>query len=157
MHSMPSDETLRRPIAAPERDALLKRLALVWGIDRHYWWPLSDPRPPHAEAFDDDAFEREFGYPRLQDILASHGVARVLEFGEDGDAFDIALSTFEPVYSLETFWSTDKFDWIIYASHESSITVAGAWLLPAVQAAWPDWHRRRWGYQYGSAQSEPMA
>ena len=33
--------------------------------------------------------------------------------------------------------------WIIYASHESSVTVGG-WLLEEMQAIWPSWQERTW-------------
>jgi hypothetical protein len=40
-------------------------------------------------------------------------------------------------------------DWLIYASHESSITVAGDWLLEAVKAEWPEWEQHLYtGWDY---------
>jgi hypothetical protein len=46
---------------------------------------------------------------------------------------------------LETYWSSRHLDWLIYCSHEDSITFAGAWLVAAIQQAWPTWqqHIRR--------------
>ncbi|MCD6052439.1 MAG: hypothetical protein K0Q55_3857, partial [Verrucomicrobia bacterium] len=38
----------------------------------------------------------------------------------------------------------EQFDWIIYASHESSVTIGGEWLLPAIKSAWPNWQNRIW-------------
>jgi len=54
------------------------------------------------------------------------------------------VSLFQPYYNgAEGYWSSDGLDWIIYASHESSVTVGG-WLLEEVKQAWSDWNSRIW-------------
>jgi hypothetical protein len=141
----PAENEHERILPKSEADILYKRMAATWGVGRHYWWPLSDPRPAHAEGFQDWFFEQEFGYATLRRILTEHGVSSVFEFREDGAAYQVRVATFEPCCTgLEGFWTTDRLDWIIYASHEGSVTVGGEWLLPAVQAAWPSWERRVW-------------
>jgi len=42
----------------------------------------------------------------------------------------------------ETYWSSGELDWLVYSSHEESITFAGRWLVGAVKAAWPTWSER---------------
>ncbi len=32
-------------------------------------------------------------------------------------------------------------DWLMYASHEGSLTIAGDWLIEEVRAAWPEWEQ----------------
>jgi hypothetical protein len=141
----PAENDHERSLPKSEAKDLHKRMAAAWGVDRHYWWPLSDPRPEYAEGFQSYFFEQEFGYATLQRILTEQGITNAFEFREDGEAYEIRVATFEPRYTgLEGFWTSDRFDWILYASHESSITVGGKWLLPAVQAAWPMWERRIW-------------
>ena len=50
----------------------------------------------------------------------------------------------EPRYNgSEGYWSSGDLDWIIYASHESSVAVGG-WLLGAVKQRWPDWRAHVW-------------
>jgi hypothetical protein len=54
------------------------------------------------------------------------------------------ISAFEPYYNgAEGFWCNNNFDWVIYASHESSITVGG-WLLAEIKNVWPNWKERVW-------------
>ena len=145
----PAENEHERIIPKAEAVALRRQMALAWGVDRHYWWPLTDPRPPHAEGFQEDYFETEFGYVALRRILAEGGVSNVLEFREDGEAYEIKVASFDPCYTgLEGFWTSARFDWILYASHESSITVGGEWLLRAVKAAWPAWEQRLWGASF---------
>ena len=140
----PAENEHKRVLSESEGDVLYKRMALVWGIKAAYWWPLSEPRPPHAEAFQDYYFENELGYPALRGILAALGSKTIFEFREGGKAYAVSVATFEPRYELERFWTSADCDWIIYASHEGSVTVGGERLLPAVKEAWPSWERRVW-------------
>jgi len=139
------DDDKTTTLSKEEIDRIADRICSVWGRTTHYWWPLNGTRPNHAEAFQTEYFEQEFGYQPLRNILAARGVTVIAELSEDGGGRKISLNDFEPYYPfLETFWTTESLDWVIYASHESSITVAGEWLLPAVQAAWPNWRARIW-------------
>ncbi len=50
----------------------------------------------------------------------------------------------EPHYNLaEGIWTSRSLDWIVYASHENSITVGG-WMLAEVKRAWPEWECHIW-------------
>jgi hypothetical protein len=73
-------------------------------------------------------------------MLAESGIERVWELREYGPEYEIDLWLLEPSYTgAEGFWTPDDMDWLIYASHESTITVTGSWLLPRIQAHWPAW------------------
>lgn len=46
---------------------------------------------------------------------------------------EIELPELRPSYTgAEGFWTDRTFDWLVYASHESSVTIAGKRLLPAL-------------------------
>jgi hypothetical protein len=67
-------------------------------------------------------------------------VSRLYELGESEEEIEVSqLNPYGAVY--EEFCTDASFDWVIYSSHESSITVAGEQLLPAFQEAWPEWRR----------------
>ena len=54
------------------------------------------------------------------------------------------LADFSPYYNgAEGYWCSQDMDWIVYASHESSITIGG-WLLDEVERVWPNWKERIW-------------
>jgi len=68
-------------------------------------------------------------------------VWQLCEYGPEHE-LDVAL--FEPGYfGPEGVWTSKSQDWIVYASHESSITVGG-WLLEVVREAWPESSRHEW-------------
>jgi hypothetical protein len=40
------------------------------------------------------------------------------------------------------YWSSRELDWLIYLSHEESLTFAGRWLVEAIKEALPNWRER---------------
>jgi hypothetical protein len=43
--------------------------------------------------------------------------------------------------SDETFYCNDNVDWLIYFSHEKTITIGGKTLLDKLKADWHDWDK----------------
>lgn len=142
-----SAESVIRELEASEKDELILRLWDEWDVKEHYWFPLTlnQTAPAFTEAFQAAFFQEESTHETLQQILAARGIATMFELREDGQMCEIELAQFHPVYTwLEGFWFSAQLDWLIYASHENSLTIGGQWLLPEVQAAWPDWKRHIW-------------
>jgi hypothetical protein len=137
----------RRVISETEENAIRASLKERWGIDHGYWFPLSNEGPADVEAFQDQYFESEVGTEKLEQILRSRGVTRVWEIGEGKRRYEVDVSHIEPYYYYsggeECFWGDETFDWIMYASHEGSLTIGG-WLLDEIKTAWPNWPERVW-------------
>jgi hypothetical protein len=134
----------RRVLSDSEGDLIRVKLKEYWNVDRGYWFPLTTVEPKNVKAFQDFYFENEVGVEKVQNLLKSAGRNNVFEIREFGANYEFELSVFEPHYNgAEGFWCDDQFDWIIYTSHESSITVGG-WLLGEIQANWPNWNERIW-------------
>jgi hypothetical protein len=134
----------RRVLSAAESDSIWQTLRLRWDIVDGYWYPLAIRKPSGVEAFQDAYFGKEIGAMNLHSILRNHGVETVWEMREDSNNYELELSAFEPHYNgAEGFWCDSTFDWIIYASHESSISVGG-WLLHEIQQVWVNWEDRIW-------------
>jgi len=104
-------------------------------------------------------FDAALSPAALQGILARRGVARVWELRELGHDYEIDLADMEPAYTgAEGYWTTGSMDWLIYASHESSITIAGEWLIEEVKAIWPGWEQHMYdGWDYSLPPGEPKA
>jgi len=137
----------RRTLEATEVKVLWDQLQGTWGAD-YRWYPLTEVPCPDLLAFHTDYFD---GYRKgatvLRPLLAQHGVARVFELREfDEPCCEIDLSLFSPAYvGAEGYWTAREADWVVYASHESSITLGGDWLITALKEAWPDWRQRQYG------------
>lgn len=77
--------------------------------------------------------------------MRSRKIGRVYELREYGDQnYLLSVECWEPFYNgAEGFWVSDTMDWILYASHESSVTTGG-WLTDAVFSAWNDARSCKW-------------
>lgn len=134
----------RRVLNADESHVIWGRLRERWRISDHYWYPLAECERSDVAAFDSDVFETAVPAGRLWAILADRGVARVWELREYGPEYESDLVLFGPRYDgAEGYWSSGDLEWIVYASHEGTVTVGG-WLLGVVQAGWPAWHSGLW-------------
>ena len=97
------------------------------------------------------------GYPPLWD----RGITRLLELREYDEGYeqDIALAEFT-YDGREGFWTSGGMEWMVYASHESSITFGGAWLIGAMRKCLPDFDRflyRGWDLSQYDLEDNPTA
>lgn len=134
----------QRSLSELESESLWARVRPRWKIQEGYWYPLSVCELPGLLAFDAEAFEAAVTDETLHAMLAARGIGRVFELREDGQDSMIDLALLEPSYNgAEGYWISNDLDWIIYASHESSITVGG-WLLNELKSKWPSWESHLW-------------
>lgn len=121
-------------------------MRVAWRVPEGYWYPLADVARIDLLALEAPYFyEALLAGGELHAILAGHGVEHVFELLEGGKVYSMKLADLCPMYGGdEGFWCSDAMDWILYASHEGSVTVGGSWLVHAVKAAWPDWERHMW-------------
>lgn len=136
----------RRVLGLAERRRLWRRLERRWGISpTTYWYPLtSDPLPSHVQAFWARPFRDAIPPERLRAILKQGQVRHVWELrqGAMHSQYEIEVAAMHLISGpVETYWTSEKMDWLIYASHEDSFTIAGESLLNGVKRAWPQWQR----------------
>ena len=137
----------RRTLSKEERGWIWAELKAKWGVDGECWQPLrSKELPEGLLAFHTDYFD-EPKEAILRELLARRGIQRVWELREYGDDdCELELSLFRPYYNgAEGYWTSTESDWLVYASHESSITLAGEWLVAAFREVFPECDR----YLYG--------
>lgn len=134
----------RRVLAPEESKAVWARLRGKWQIKQGYWYPLVDCQFPDVVAFQTRAFVGAVQYDALREVLKARRIERVWELREYGPEYMEDVALFDPHYNgAEGFWSSGDLDWIIYASHESSVTVGG-WLLSELKVLWPSWKAHVW-------------
>lgn len=133
----------RRVLGKEESGRLWSSLKRAWGVGSGHWFPLKEgPMPQGVLAFHTDYFHSISGQKILRDILGERGVSRVLllsEFLGDPD-YEIEIGLFEPGKSDggEQYSTSLAGDWIVYTSHESSITVGGEWLVGGLRRLHPE-------------------
>jgi hypothetical protein len=135
----------RRVLEGAEAEDVWGRIKRGWGIDRWYWFPLAETAHADVGAFQAPHFERA-GMPEVvRSALAGRGIERVWQIREYGPSYALGIDALDLIYDgAEAFWSSSELDWVVYASHEASITVGGDWLLETVKTAWPTASEHRW-------------
>jgi hypothetical protein len=137
----------RRVLAPDEEIVLWGELKKQWHIEGP-WYPLVSGDPPantvafHTHYFDTKKVEA------LRRILFERGIDHLWEV-RWSVACEIDLSSFCPSFEVsagsnrlygageEGYWTSAGIDWLVYASHENSITLTGEWLVSAFQSAMP--------------------
>lgn len=124
-------------------DDLLKQLTSIWDIEKHYWYPLYECKRSDVIAFNDNYIEDIASKVLdIQHILLLQNNIRIFEMQEDRTIQVIETTSLDPSYDNkygERFWFTEDMNWLIYASHEGSITFGGQELISALKERWPDW------------------
>jgi hypothetical protein len=146
----------RRVITEEESKNLWRQLKEVWDIGGGPWFPLREGHtPPHVVTFHCDYFAKMNGAQLLRETLGARGIARIYqlhEFGPPEPEYEIELSILEPIYGSggEQYSTFDPTNWVVYASHESSITICGKWLTDVFKQTWPEWSQRSYGGPYST-------
>lgn len=137
----------RRVLTDAEVEQWRTALGDTWGASRekYYWYPLSKETRNDLVALDSDRFAQEVPLQDFNKILAESGPSRSVELREWGPSYEVDISALDFSYEgAEGFWFTAQLDWIIYASHEDSITIGGEVALEALKQVWPKWHEAVW-------------
>jgi hypothetical protein len=135
----------RRALGLRESAVLWERVSERWQIHDHYWYPLAgDAHTLFAVlAVWADDFDTQVSLVAFRSLFSERGVRRVWNFHElapDEPDCEIDLALMEPSYGpSEQFWTSVEMDWLVYASHEGTLTFAGEWLVSALNALWPAW------------------
>lgn len=81
-------------------------------------------------------------YSGLRAALVEHGVGRLFELREHGCGFEIPVELTGFTYNgAEGFWTNGAYDWLVYASHEASITFGSPWLVAKMREILPEFNR----------------
>lgn len=140
-----------RSLTESERTEVWKRLQERWSVENTYWYPLRDTEmAANVIAFEAEWFFSQISLEMLQGILRIREITRIWELREGGAVYEMDYQLLDPVYDGEEgYWTSQDMDWLLYVSHESSLTVAGDWFISAIQALWPQWHHHLWhAYDY---------
>lgn len=132
----------RRVLSDEEARRIWSLCSERWRVGNSYWFPLAEVslKMPML-AFHTDYFSSMRGNETLQKMLERRGVARFFELHELGSPeYESELSILRPQYGsgCEAYYTSEAMDWLVYASHESSITIAGDWLVDEFRRLWPD-------------------
>ncbi len=133
----------RRVLTDEAAETVRAKLKETWGAEG-CWYPLEPTGRADVRAFHSDVFATEGASKLLSTILKERGIGFLWQIEEDGTVVEIEVASLDiDQAGAEAFWSTPELDWIVYVSHESSVTVGG-WMLNEIRKEWPTWERAIW-------------
>lgn len=117
----------RRVLNQVELKTIWQKLSDVWGVTESCWYPLGQKTHPSLVALDISEIDLPKFNRNLKKFLAHQGCDRIYELREDGgNNYLLDADVVDPFYDgYEGFWSSPNNDWIIYCSHEDTITLGG--------------------------------
>lgn len=118
---------------------LRERLETQWGIGKGFWPPLGGPAPCETLHVIGEGLENETG-AKLNAIIQNRMIGQMYAFDESGNIFitDAAENLFFRYEAWDTFRFDDGMEWIVYITHENTVTFGGDWLLDAVRELFKD-------------------
>lgn len=124
----------RRVLGEAERAARWRGFEAVWG--RWYGGCGDRADVPPFVTLHEDVMEAPDARGALRRALVGRGETRVLDFREleESHEIDVAAAGFH-YNGAEGVTTAPPYGWMVCASHESSITFGGQWLIDAVRPA----------------------
>ncbi len=127
------------------------RLNELWDISGYYWYPLSKTNKNNVIAFNYRYINQDNKIDFLWRVLQERGISKIYEYWGNGKCYE--YTTLDPTCLFwksdgyfyecfnEGFWFSEDMDWIIYFTHEETVTIGGSWIIDRVKSQWDDWQK----------------
>ena len=115
-----------------------KLLAEKFDFHNFYWWPLNETKPADTECFTDEIFCSKLGLSCLVQTIVEMGVNHLHKINEIHEDEIIKTEDIWSYDGIEVVYCNDNVDWLIYFSHENTVTVSGKKLINALKKNWPE-------------------
>jgi hypothetical protein len=130
-------------------DLILLELNARWNCDLSFGWvPITGPanNSEELEIYDLDAFSEWFDDDAIGRLLGeTFGTIAVYEIVEGGAVTFTTLEKCVFGYNgLEHMYTDKLFQFLLYFSHEDSVTAGSKRLVEAIHRAWPDYKNHFW-------------
>jgi hypothetical protein len=126
----------RRRLKGADKAAIRTALLEQWNYDFDYWDPVVEISP-NPVVFVSNSHLTESDYKSIKTFLAAHAEKHLFEITEEGAFSELEWEQFHPE-GVETVYIDRTFNWIIYVSHESTITFGGTALTEFVHQLFAD-------------------
>jgi len=134
-----------RHLPSWESAQLRAQMAETWQWDGGYWHPLAPVEGLDLLAVDASKFGVFVPESRFRELLRSFGEGDLVLFREhDPDAL-VTVQELPHVYRWsETILAPHSLSWVVYWSHEDTITFGGATQVAEVKKLVPNWATAVW-------------
>lgn len=117
----------RRVLSESEDERFWEKLDQHWGRgSTEYWYPMSDKTHPTLTFRSLEDVDYEIMISRIEKFLSTLKTSRIFELRENGESFEQEKDGIEFFYNgAEGYWFDNSMAWVVYCSHENTITMGG--------------------------------
>jgi hypothetical protein len=126
----------KRRMKEDESLQIRSRLLEKWNYDGDYWDPLVD-NSPRKVVFLRKKSITDNDFTQIIEFIRRISQPHLYQVTEEGNDAEIEFSLFHPD-SYETIYFDKTFEWVVYGSHESTITFSGGTLLNFIEQLFSD-------------------
>lgn len=128
-----------------------KQILEKWDAGESYFYPLNYTDRDDVICFPQDYFLKDIGLKNLSNCLKKLKVEECYlldEYKDDNKDFLISNEEIIPYNGLEKYYCDNSNEWIIYFSHENTITFGGKMIINILKSEWSNWKKvaERWSY-----------
>lgn len=113
-----------------------KQLADIWNYDGDYWNPLDDKCSKETVFLMGDNLTEDDNR-KIVEFIVANSSKKLFEITEDRIDYEIELDSFN-LDLYETIVTDKSFSWVIYGSHEETLTFGGNELVGFIKALFSD-------------------
>jgi hypothetical protein len=127
-------------------DLVILELNARWGCDIPFGWiPMTgDYKLPNTEIYYSEFFDDNL-IENIKHVIKCLYTDKLFEILEGGAVSVQYLDNcFFGYNGLEHLHTNDAFDFVLYFSHESTVTVGGRQLLEEIHRLWPEYKNHLW-------------
>ncbi len=128
-----------------------KQILEKWDAGQSYFYPLNNTERDDVICFPQDYFLKDFGLKKLSNCLRTLKIEECYLLDEYINHKEDYLISPEEIVSyngLEKYYCDKSNDWIIYFSHENTVTFGGKVIIDILKSEWINWKKvaEKWCY-----------
>lgn len=126
----------RHRLTDKEMVLVREQLADIWNYDGNYWNPLDDKCSKETVFLMEDNLTEDDNR-KIVEFIVTNSSKRLFEITEDRIDYEIEVDSFN-LDLYETIVTDKSFSWVIYGSHEDTLTFGGNVLVGFIKALFSD-------------------
>jgi hypothetical protein len=126
----------RHRLTDTEMVLVRKRLADIWNYDENYWNPLDDKCSKETVFVMEDNLTEDDNR-KIVEFIVANSSKRLFEITEDRIDYEIEHDSFN-LDLYETIVTDNTLNWVVYGSHEDTLTFGGTELVGFIKALFSD-------------------
>jgi hypothetical protein len=122
-----------------QQNNVKRNLKEIWNIEPgNFWIPLDGIITKNTCYFKIDEFNVNFGLINLSELINKLENGKFYSFSELNEFSQIDSLNIDKYPGVDTYYSNYNADWVVYITHENTITFGGSMLINAIKSKWDE-------------------